>query len=422
MPALVEYRPDGSARQSWSLEKDASVVIGRNPDQATIVIPHVSVSRKHAVLKLLSSRRWRVADLGAVNGTYVDDALIRTDVEGDVDGGEVFRFGENGYEYKIEAVPPVTSKSGSDDDGTKRGYHGATSSVRKPRQVGRYDDFSVSSGSASPTRFPDGRREGVRDRARDRVRPSGRERGPSRDREFRGKEGRGDSEDKYRERDRDRRREKEKKRGRSRSRSRSRSKDRKGKRRSKWDETKPKSLFSNQPSAEELEKQKALLVQLASLQQQRRRPVSTATITPSCILEPPPGVTPKDDSKPKLSVQEKRKLLWGKKDGGAASVDAEAPGTSMQTADAGTPSVPSSADPNNYATSFKSDREKQSKFLKLLGYKGEVTSQEDPKVTDSNKSKDCFDEDEIKRRETDLESQYMSSVLRSDGRKAGLGM
>jgi hypothetical protein len=78
-PACAHVRllmPDGTARE---LVPEAPTLLGRlSPDE--VVARHVSgfdgVSREHAELLAHSDGSITVRDLGSLNGTYVDDALV----------------------------------------------------------------------------------------------------------------------------------------------------------------------------------------------------------------------------------------------------------------------------------------------------------------------------------------------------------
>lgn len=55
------------------------ITIGRDPNN-DIVIDHIEVSRKHAVLEI-NDGIVTISDIGSLNGTYVDGKLIRSAVE-----------------------------------------------------------------------------------------------------------------------------------------------------------------------------------------------------------------------------------------------------------------------------------------------------------------------------------------------------
>ncbi|KFG62466.1 hypothetical protein TGRUB_235740B, partial [Toxoplasma gondii RUB] len=66
-----------------------------------------------------------------------------------------------------------------------------------------------------------------------------------------------------------------------------------------------------------------------------------------------------------LSVQEKRKLLWGKK----SEKESEKEKAGEDSENGKDEKV---VDPNRYSLSFRGDEEKKHKFLKLMGFKGEA--------------------------------------------------
>lgn len=94
-------------------------VIGRTPD-CQIVNPHSSVSRVHARIDLAVDGRYQVTDLGSTNGTYVNNARVRTARLADGDylraGNCIYRFLTGGnveaeyHEeiYRLTVLDPLT--------------------------------------------------------------------------------------------------------------------------------------------------------------------------------------------------------------------------------------------------------------------------------------------------------------------------
>lgn len=75
MPArLIAHVPDAPASAHW-VDDGESCVIGRGGD-AGWVLPHASVSRRHARLAP-EDGGWRLLDLGSKNGSFVDGARIQ---------------------------------------------------------------------------------------------------------------------------------------------------------------------------------------------------------------------------------------------------------------------------------------------------------------------------------------------------------
>ncbi len=71
--ALLIVRRGAGAGSRFLLEQDVTVA-GRHPD-ADIFLDDVTVSRKHAEF-LRSGNRFKVSDLGSMNGTYADGARV----------------------------------------------------------------------------------------------------------------------------------------------------------------------------------------------------------------------------------------------------------------------------------------------------------------------------------------------------------
>lgn len=91
-----------------------------------------------------------------------------------------------------------------------------------------------------------------------------------------------------------------------------------------------------------------------------------------------------------MSADQKKKLLWGSK----KSTTAEESG-------------------HHWDTALFSDRERQEKFNKLMGVKGEVKVEHKPDNQDAEKQREL---------QMDLEKQYTAGLRRRDGRTVGLGL
>ncbi|KAD4584647.1 hypothetical protein E3N88_22248 [Mikania micrantha] len=94
-----------------------------------------------------------------------------------------------------------------------------------------------------------------------------------------------------------------------------------------------------------------------------------------------------------MSTDQKKKLLWGSKK-----------------------STPTEEAAHRWDTSMFSDRERQEKFNKLMGVKGEVKVDPKPEIQDSGLA------EKQKELQIDLEKQYTAGLRRRDGRTVGLGL
>jgi pSer/pThr/pTyr-binding forkhead associated (FHA) protein len=72
------------------------VGLGSHPDCA-LRLPHATVSRQHATIKL-ESKEFRLYDLGSANGTFVNDQRLRDPMA--LQDGVIVRFGEAEYIFK----------------------------------------------------------------------------------------------------------------------------------------------------------------------------------------------------------------------------------------------------------------------------------------------------------------------------------
>lgn len=68
---------------------------------------------------------------------------------------------------------------------------------------------------------------------------------------------------------------------------------------------------------------------------------------------------------------------------------------------------------HHWDTALFSDRERQEKFNKLMGVKGEVKVEHKPDNQDAEKQREL---------QMDLEKQYTAGLRRRDGRTVGLGL
>ncbi|KAK9943977.1 hypothetical protein M0R45_009564 [Rubus argutus] len=97
-----------------------------------------------------------------------------------------------------------------------------------------------------------------------------------------------------------------------------------------------------------------------------------------------------------MTADQKKKLLWGNKKNATAE-------------EAG----------HRWDTALFTDRERQEKFNKLMGLKGELKLEHNP---DSQEGTDLLRADKQKELQQDLEKQYTAGLRRRDGRTVGLGL
>ncbi|ESW17364.1 hypothetical protein PHAVU_007G233400 [Phaseolus vulgaris] len=97
-----------------------------------------------------------------------------------------------------------------------------------------------------------------------------------------------------------------------------------------------------------------------------------------------------------LTTDQKKKLLWGSKK-----------------------STPTEESGHRWDTAMFSDRERQEKFNKLMGVKGEAKVEQNSNNQSSN---DILRAEKQKELQIDLEKQYTAGLRRRDGRTVGLGL
>lgn len=94
--------------QFWLSQEDVTI-IGRDPDTCHIVLDahiYTSVSRHHAQLtcqKRGGIPMWAIADLGSVNGTYVNQQRVKTLTL--LNAGDHIQLGRQGPEFVLEYLP-----------------------------------------------------------------------------------------------------------------------------------------------------------------------------------------------------------------------------------------------------------------------------------------------------------------------------
>ncbi|OEH76462.1 IMP dehydrogenase GMP reductase domain-containing protein [Cyclospora cayetanensis] len=106
MTFLVEYTKDGSAVQQWRLREGSCYSLGRNTN-CSIVLPHISMSRRHALLLLRSAPAAteeavvELHELGAVNGTLVNGERVRGRSRIVLPKEAALSFAENPHVYRL---------------------------------------------------------------------------------------------------------------------------------------------------------------------------------------------------------------------------------------------------------------------------------------------------------------------------------
>jgi pSer/pThr/pTyr-binding forkhead associated (FHA) protein len=86
---MLVVRRGPNAGSTFALDKDETTV-GRHPD-SDIFLDDVTVSRRHAVISR-SESAYRVADVGSLNGTYVDHERVEQADLTDMQELQVGRF------------------------------------------------------------------------------------------------------------------------------------------------------------------------------------------------------------------------------------------------------------------------------------------------------------------------------------------
>lgn len=443
MVYLVEFARDGCPSQQWRLLDGKCYSLGRN-ETCSIVLPHISVSRRHALLLIKPSASAASAesateggpevdlhDLGAVNGTIVNGEQVRGRCVLSLPEGTEIVFGENPYAYRLlhravdeKGVNVMRPRSCSPPPGA--------AGRRRSRSTDRYHRSTSSSNSSSRAAVDGSKRETDEASSAARRRHSTRSPRDSEQRETessKGTEARAAAASRKsssstgtllgatqmpmteaNNANRD-----------------TSSSSSGGRRRSRWTRRSP-SPESNDPSSsrmhETLEKTKedvdanlsAILANINAAkkkreeqkqQQKLQEQAAAAAIAAAAAANAAAGNSG-------LSVQEKRRLLWGKKKPGGDQQQQQQQQQSLQQQEE------TVADPNKYALSFGGDTEKKSKFLKLMGHKGDPSSLATPSEHPTGEAH--LDPRLTQRINCELELQYYQGIRRKDGRKTGLGL
>ena len=75
------------------MNQSQGLVIGRSADQCELVVPHATVSRRHARLSL-AGEALQVEDLGATNGTAINGTVLRAGTPAAIHAGNKLRIGD----------------------------------------------------------------------------------------------------------------------------------------------------------------------------------------------------------------------------------------------------------------------------------------------------------------------------------------
>jgi pSer/pThr/pTyr-binding forkhead associated (FHA) protein len=101
--------PDGQVRE-YPIES-VSMTLGRSLDNG-ITVDHVSVSRRHAHLKI-EDGKLQVQDIGSATGTFVGSQRVSTTEFVTVDEGQVMRFGDCEARFLTESDAPAGTATSS---------------------------------------------------------------------------------------------------------------------------------------------------------------------------------------------------------------------------------------------------------------------------------------------------------------------
>jgi pSer/pThr/pTyr-binding forkhead associated (FHA) protein len=88
--ALLVVKRGPNAGSRFLLDQPVTSA-GRHPD-SDILLDDVTVSRRHAVFRLEKDGRWAVADVGSLNGTYVNSQPVDSTVLADNDQIQIGKF------------------------------------------------------------------------------------------------------------------------------------------------------------------------------------------------------------------------------------------------------------------------------------------------------------------------------------------
>ena len=102
--ASLIFKGDADVTKQYSLPPTGVIVIGRSPDCQIVLDPFkfITVSRRHAKIKRVGSH-WEIEDLGATNGTLVNDLTIKGRQK--LQSGDRIILGIEGPEFTFKCLP-----------------------------------------------------------------------------------------------------------------------------------------------------------------------------------------------------------------------------------------------------------------------------------------------------------------------------
>ena len=102
--ASLIFKGDADVTKQYSLPPTGVIVIGRSPDCQIVLDPFkfITVSRRHAQIKRVGSH-WEIEDLGATNGTLVNDFTIKGRQK--LQSGDRIILGIEGPEFTFKCLP-----------------------------------------------------------------------------------------------------------------------------------------------------------------------------------------------------------------------------------------------------------------------------------------------------------------------------
>ncbi|MEO1006817.1 MAG: FHA domain-containing protein, partial [Cyanobacteria bacterium J06638_38] len=101
--SLKTTSANSSETKKYTLSTTENTIIGRSPECQISLDPYefITVSRRHAEIKLVDTS-WQISDLGATNGTLVNDRPINHTQQ--LESGDRITLGAKGPEYTFECL------------------------------------------------------------------------------------------------------------------------------------------------------------------------------------------------------------------------------------------------------------------------------------------------------------------------------
>ena len=85
-----------------AIARTAGAVVGRSPFEGEVVLNHPEVSRRHFRL-FVENGSLRVADLGSMNGTWIDGIALDPETSRSIGDGAQLRVGDVEFTVKLQA-------------------------------------------------------------------------------------------------------------------------------------------------------------------------------------------------------------------------------------------------------------------------------------------------------------------------------